>query len=154
MTQGGFSIREAIESDEALIAEHLRRIAIELGTSPDSIREDWLEKTLQFIERARRELRYRGFVADIEGEVIASTSCQVLELYPMVSQEYQKGYIWGVYVEPAYRRQGIATKLMREAVFYLKQIGCTKVVLHASNTGRFLYAKLGYIESNEMSINL
>ena len=72
----------------------------------------------------------------------------------MVSEEYQKGYIWGVYVDPTYRRQGIATKLMKQAMIYLKEIGCTKAVLHASDTGKMLYSNLGYIESNEMVLNL
>lgn len=150
MQQGNFTVRDAVDGDEAIIAEHLCRIAIELGTSPDSIQEDWLERTFHFIERARKELCYKGFVAEIGGEVIASTSCQILELYPMVSREYQKGYVWGVYVEPAYRRQGIATKLMEEAMSYLKSIGCTKAVLHASDRGKLLYSSLGYAESNEM----
>lgn len=148
------TIREAMRSDEPIIAEHLRSIALELGASSHSIRQDWLEKTLSFINRARQELRFKGFIAEINDEIIGSSSCQILELYPMISEEYQKGYIWGVYVEPAFRRQGIATKLMNQAMIYLKEIGCTKAVLHASDTGRMLYSSLGYVESNEMTFSL
>ncbi|MDZ4877137.1 MAG: hypothetical protein CLLPBCKN_006572 [Chroococcidiopsis cubana SAG 39.79] len=72
----------------------------------------------------------------------------------MVSEEYQKGYIWGVYVKPSYRRQGVATKLMKEAMIYLKEIGCTRAVLHASDTGKLLYSSLGYAQSNEMVLSL
>jgi ribosomal protein S18 acetylase RimI-like enzyme len=154
MTEKILTIREAVKSDEIVIAEHLCHIALELGVSPNSIRQDWLEKTVQFIERARQELRYKGFIAEINDEIIGSASCQILELYPMVSEEYQKGYIWGVYVDLAYRRQGVATKLMKQAMIYLKEIGCTKAVLHASETGKFLYSSLGYVESNEMVLSL
>ena len=129
------TIREAIHSDEAVVAEHLRHIAPELGFSHESIRHDWLERTVQFIERARQELYYKGFIAEVEGKIIGSASCQMLELYPMVSEAYQKGYIWGVYIEPEYRRQGIATQLMQRAKSHLQEIGCTKAVLHASDTG-------------------
>lgn len=148
------AIREAIESDEVVIANHLCQIALQIGVSPKSIRRDWLDRATKFIDRARRELQYKGFIAEINDCVVGSASCQILELYPMVSQEYQKGYIWGVYIEPSYRRQGIATRLMKEAMVYLKGIGCTKIVLHASETGRLLYSSLGYRESNEMVLSL
>jgi ribosomal protein S18 acetylase RimI-like enzyme len=148
------TIREVIKQDETTIAEHLCQIAIESGVPPSSIRQDWLEKTTRFIDYARCELRYRGFVAEQDDKIIGSASCQILELYPMVSEQYQKGYIWGVYVEPSYRRQGIATKLMQEAMTYLKEIGCVKAVLHVSDRGKLLYSGLGYGESNEMVISL
>lgn len=154
MTEKILTIREAVKGDEIVIAEHLCHIALELGVSPNSIRQDWLEKTVQFIARARQELGYKSFIAEINNEVIGSASCQILELYPMVSEEYQKGYIWGVYVDRAYRRQGVATKLMKQAMIYLKKIGCTKVVLHASDTGKLLYSSLGYVKSNEMVLSL
>lgn len=148
------TIREAIKQDEVIIAEHVCYIAYELGLLPRSIRQDWLEKTIKFIERARRELCYKGFVAELDDKIIGSASCQILELYPMVSDQYQKGYIWGVYVEPSYRRQGVATELMQKAMNYLKDIGCTKAVLHASEQGKLLYSSLGYTESNEMVVSL
>lgn len=144
------TIREANEQDGVVVAKHLRLISLELGCLEASIRHDWQDKTIQFIERARQELSYKGFIAETKGEIIGSASCQILELYPMVSKSYQKGYIWGVYVDLAYRRQGVATQLMYQAMSYLKEIGCTKVVLHASDTGKRLYTSLGYQENNEM----
>ena len=154
MANLAFKIREASKHDESVIAEHLCHIALELGLPAHSIRQDWLEKTLHFIDRAQQELQYQGFIAEYNREIIGSASCQILELYPMVSAAYQKGYIWGVYVEPAYRRQGVATQLMRQAMVYLKDIGCTQAILHASETGKLLYSSLGYQESNEMVLNL
>ena len=137
-----------------IIAEHLCQIALELGLSKESIREDWLQKTIQFVERAYQELSYKCFVAEIEGNIVGSASCQILELYPMLSEAYQKGYIWGVYDDSAHRRKGIATKLMNRAASYLQMIGCTQVVLHASDLGKELYFSLGYRESNEMVLHL
>jgi ribosomal protein S18 acetylase RimI-like enzyme len=148
------TIREAMQQDEALIAKHLCQIAHEIGFPTSSIRQDWLEKTSQFIDYARRELRYKGFVAELNDEIIGSASCQILELYPMVSDQYKKGYIWGIYVEPPYLRRGLATKLMKQAMIHLKEIGCTKAVLHASDQGKLLDSSLGYTESNEMVVSL
>ncbi|MEO1145458.1 MAG: GNAT family N-acetyltransferase [Cyanobacteria bacterium J06638_22] len=147
-------IREAMQQDEEIIAKHLCQIALELGFPSSSIRQNWLEKTIQFIDYARRELHYKGFVAELNNEVIGSASCQILELYPMVSDQYQKGYIWGMYVESAHRRKGIATQLMQKAMAHLQEIGCTHAVLHVSEQGKLLYSRLGYTESNEMGISL
>ncbi|NEQ44396.1 MAG: GNAT family N-acetyltransferase [Leptolyngbya sp. SIOISBB] len=147
-------IREAIKPDETIIAQHLCQITIELGFPGSSIRQDWLEKTIQFIDYARSKLQYKGFVAEQNEKIIGSASCQILELYPMVSNQYQKGYIWGVYVEPSHRRQGVATELMEQAMTYLKEIGCTTAILHASEQGKLLYSRLGYVQSNEMVVSL
>ncbi|MEO1210514.1 MAG: GNAT family N-acetyltransferase [Cyanobacteria bacterium J06638_20] len=147
-------IREALQQDEEIIAKYLCQIALELGFPSSSIRQNWLEKTTQFIDYACRELHYKGFVAELSNEVIGSACCQILELYPMVSDQYQKGYIWGVYVEPAHRRKGIATQLIQKAMAHLRAIGCTHAVLHASEQGKLLYSRLGYMESNEMGISL
>ncbi len=154
MTEKILTIREAIKQDETIIAQHLCQIAIELGFPRSSIRQDWLEKTIQFIDYARSKLQYKGFVAEHNENIIGSASCQLLELYPMVSNQYQKGYIWGVFVEPSHRRQGVATALMEQAMTYLKEIGCTTAVLHASEQGKLLYSRLGYVESNEMVVSL
>jgi ribosomal protein S18 acetylase RimI-like enzyme len=77
-------------------------------------------------------------------------------LYPVPFQpSYRKiGYIWGVYVEPDYRHQGIGRSLTQMNLDYLKTIGCTRAVLHASPLGRSVYEQLGFQPNNEMLIEL
>ncbi|MEM7064926.1 MAG: hypothetical protein AAF572_17425 [Cyanobacteria bacterium P01_B01_bin.77] len=48
----------------------------------------------------------------------------------------------------------IATQFMQTAQRYLKSIGCTRAVLHASATGKLVYERLDYVDSNEMVLNL
>jgi ribosomal protein S18 acetylase RimI-like enzyme len=62
--------------------------------------------------------------------------------------------IWNFYVQPDYRRQGIATKLTEMAIAHLKSLNCTKAVLHASPSGKPVYENLGFATSNEMMLNL
>ena len=85
----------------------------------------------------------RGF-----GVVVGSSSCQLYAgLYPnAIKHNHRKqGYIWGVYVEPTYRRRGIAKKLTNYCVDYLKSIGCTRVVLNASPDGKPVYTSVGFV---------
>jgi len=151
------NIREATLQENSLIAEHFYQLWRDNDVPANSIESDWLEITLQFIDRARQELGYKAFVAEVEGRVIGSTSCQLFAgLYPQaLTKEYRKyGYIWGVYVEPPSRDQGIAKKLTLQAIAYLKSIRCTRVVLHASPLGKPVYSSLGFSESNQMQLDL
>ncbi len=77
-------------------------------------------------------------------------------MYPhILKPEYRKyGYIWGIYVEPDYRRQGIVKKLMAEAIACLKSIGCIRAILNTSPLGKPIYSHLGFHESNEMRLDL
>lgn len=157
LTQQHIAIRKATAQDDALIAKHFYLMWIDIGVSDDSIHPNWFDMTLEFIGQARRDLFYQGFVAEVDGAVVGSVSCQLYAgLYPdVLKQQYRKyGYIWGVYVEPSYRRQGIAKRLTSIAVDYLKEIGCTQVVLNASPAGKPVYESLGFSSGNVMSLNL
>ncbi len=150
-------IREASKHEDFLIARHFYQLWRDNDVPPQSIQDDWLEITLQFIERARQELGYKAFLAEIDGEVVGSAGCQLFAgLYPhALADEYRKyGYIWGVYVEPPFRGQGIAKRLTAMTVDYLKSLGCTQAILHASPLGKPVYSSLGFSQSNEMRLNL
>ncbi|WP_293058707.1 GNAT family N-acetyltransferase [Okeania sp. SIO2B3] len=151
------NIRTANLSEYHIIAEHLYKMWQALGVPIDSIESNWLEITKEYIDNAREKLFYQGFIAEVDNKIVGSVSCQIFSgLYPnILKAEYRKyGYIWGVYVEANYRRQGIAKKLMEEAIAYLKSLSCTKAILHASPQGKPLYSHLGFDKSNEMRLDL
>ncbi|MGD1713682.1 GNAT family N-acetyltransferase [Dapis sp. BLCC M172] len=151
------NIRTANSQESSLIAKHIYVMWQDIGVPKDSLQYNWLEITKEYIDKARQQLFYQAFLADINNTIVGSVSCQILpDLYPnILKPEYRKqGYIWGVYVEPDYRRQGIAKKLMGEAITYLKSLSCTQVILHASPQGKFLYPHLGFDENNEMRLDL
>lgn len=151
------NIREASSHEDSLIAEHFYQLWQDNDVPIHSIQSDWLDITLQFIERVRRELCYKAFVTEVDGTVVGSASCQLFAgLYPHVlAEQYRKyGYIWGVYVEPPHRGQGLAKKLTIMAIDHLKSLGCTRVILHASPLGKPVYSSLGFSPSNEMRLDL
>ncbi|KST67233.1 GNAT family N-acetyltransferase [Mastigocoleus testarum] len=150
-------IRETTVREDFLIAKHFYEMWLDVGVPEDLIHSDWEDNTLTFIEQARQNLFYQGFVALVDGVIVGSASCQLFAgLYPnALKPEYRKyGYIWGVYVEKPYRRQGIARKLTRKTIEYLQEIGCTRAVLNASPEGKPVYEGLGFINSNAMHLDL
>ncbi|MEI2577690.1 GNAT family N-acetyltransferase [Scytonema sp. PRP1] len=151
------TIREATQQEDSLIAEHFYQMWQDIGVPDEAINPNWFEITLQFIEQARQDLFYKAFVAEVDGGVVGSASCQLYSgLYPNVFiPEYRKyGYIWCVYVKPSYRKQGIAKQLTSATVNYLKALGCTRAVLNASPLGKPVYESLGFSNSNAMQLDL
>jgi GNAT superfamily N-acetyltransferase len=150
-------IRAATAAEDSLIAHHFYRMWLDNQIAEDAIAIDWLETILQFIHQARQTLDYQAFIAEIEGQVVGSAGCQRFAgLYPNVMKAVERcdGYIWGVYVEPAYRGRGIATQLTQQTMTYLKAIGCTHAVLNASPSGKPVYSRLGFTDSNLMRLDL
>ncbi|MBH8562813.1 GNAT family N-acetyltransferase [Nostoc sp. CENA67] len=156
-TEKNISIREASSQEDSLIAQHSYQMWQDLGFSDEAINPEWLEITLEFIEQARQNLFYKAFVAEVDNIVVGSVGCQLFAgLYPNIFKaEYRKfGYIWGVYVEPFHRRQGIAKHLTKTAIAYLKEIGCTRVILNASPLGKPVYSSVGFSEGNAMELDV
>ena len=58
--------------------------------------------------------------------------------------------VLNVYVEPARRRGGVAEALMQTVLSALARLQIRRVVLHASDAGRGLYERLGFVPTNEM----
>jgi ribosomal protein S18 acetylase RimI-like enzyme len=149
--------REATQQDDAAIARHFFQLWRDNRVPETRIQSNWLEITVQFIQQARQQLDYCAFLAESEGTIVGSAGCQRFAgLYPQVLTEQQRlyGYIWGVYVEPAYRQQGIAKALTQQTIAHLRSLHCTHAILHASPIGKPLYLGLGFIESNEMRLDL
>ena len=61
--------------------------------------------------------------------------------------------VLNVYVEPEWRRRGVAGALMRAVLDALGERGIRRVVLHASADGRQLYERLGFVPTNEMRLS-
>ncbi|MBW4669970.1 MAG: GNAT family N-acetyltransferase [Cyanomargarita calcarea GSE-NOS-MK-12-04C] len=151
------NFREATLQEDSLIAEHFYQMWLDNNVSSESIQPDWLDINLQFITKARQDLCYKAFIAEVDGKLVASVGCQLFAgLYPnILTENYRKyGYVWGVYVYPNYRRQGIAKQLTNMAIAYLKSINCTRVILHASPQGKPVYPQLGFCDSNEMRLDI
>lgn len=147
------SIRPAGPDDHDALADAFYKMWIDNGMTSDDFISDWKDKTLAFMTDAERGNQGRAFVADDSGIFAGAAQCLISrKLYPQALKPDVRldGYIWGLYVEPAYRRTGLATRLTEACVTYLDSIGCTRVVLHASPTGKPVYAALGFNQTNEM----
>ena len=60
--------------------------------------------------------------------------------------------VLNIYVEPAWRRRGVAERLVRTLLAALAERGIRRIVLHASDEGRRLYERLGFVATSEMRL--
>lgn len=157
LTQPVLQLRASIPEEDSLIAAHFYQMWLDLDIAAAAIEPDWLNITRQYIQQARQELHYQAFVAEMNGQVVGSVSCQRFAgLYPLIlkAEHRNYGYIWGVYVESAYRKRGIATHLTQRSIDHLKSIGCTHALLNASPLGKSVYDRLGFAPTNAMQLDL
>ena len=61
----------------------------------------------------------------------------------------KKAYIMNMYTKPDYRRQGIAFKTLDLLVSDAKTKGINAISLEATDMGRPLYTKYGFIKMND-----
>ncbi len=150
--------RPATPSEDPTIAEHFCQMWQDIGIPAEQIKPEWEALTMDFIAEARAHLDFQAFVAEAtDGRLIGSASCQQFAgLYPRILKPSQKlrGYIWGVYVESEYRRQGIGRRLTARAVDHLRDIGCTHAILHAAPMGQSVYSGIGFESANQMTLDL
>jgi ribosomal protein S18 acetylase RimI-like enzyme len=95
-------------------------------------------------------------VAEVDGTLVAASGMIYQQLPPSVANPTGRAaYIMNVYVAPAFRRRGLATKLLKILVATARQARCRRVTLHAMPGARTLYAKLGFVaRANEMKLEL
>ena len=106
----------------------------------------------RYFARAMAEDTLVVWMALYGGEIVANAGLTLYDVPPSCSCVNGKiGYISNVYTLPRYRGQGIASILMEQLMAEAKARGCTKIVLNATDMGRPIYEKYGFVDAqNEM----
>jgi len=149
--------RQIPQSDIPIAQELRAKMIREMGgghNDPDVAHPTWRQHYDDFY---RSRMAHDGaalFLAEVEEKPVG-----VAAVYLMVNHRseifgFQSAYISNVWVEPAWRRRGIASKLTRMAVEWARQKGCEVVRLRSSKMGRPVYAGLGFVTTDEMEFRL
>ena len=97
-----------------------------------------------------------GWLAETpEGEAVASAGLSIYYLSPKPTNiSGRVGYLSSFYTMEPHRRQGLAKRLLDEAIQYAREIGLPVLKLHASPHGKPIYATAGFEDLNEMGMML
>jgi GNAT superfamily N-acetyltransferase len=146
--------RTATVADAALIASHRRAMFAAMckydEASLDLVRRASEPWTARMIEAGR----YIGWITTDEGRPIASAGMLLLDWppHPFDPATQARAYLLNVFVEPEYRRRGLARALIDRCLDEASRRGISVVSLHASEEGRPLYHSLGFRSTNEMML--
>lgn len=88
-----------------------------------------------------------AWVAEDECGVLASGAALLRRLCPRPghAEGGTEAYLLNFFTEPAARRRGAATAVMKACLAWCAERGITRIVLHASADGRRVYEPLGFV---------
>jgi len=153
-----FQIRPATSADAEIIAWHRARMFQDMGEISESAFETLRTTARTRIEEWLERGEYVGWLASCDDKpnvIIAGAGICLHRILPRprnhsaVSEERQ-GTIVNVFTEPEWRKRGIAALLLKEIIKWSDTKHLDRLVLHASEEGRSLYEKLGFVSNNEM----
>ncbi len=108
---------------------------------------------------------YIGWLAAPENQldkIVAGAGVQLREVPPHPEPNAdgkidivsgRQAIIQNVFTEPEWRRRGLAALLIKRIIDWTHAQGIESLVLHASDEGRALYERLGFIATTEMRFN-
>lgn len=149
-----FIIRQAAVADAAIIVSHRRRMFEDMGYNDRAILEAQERGFISWLRERLENGLYRGwFAVDAGGAVVAGAGLWLLDWPPgPMGIAPFRGYILNVYTEPAYRKRGLARRLVTTAIEWCHAQNITAISLHASDEGRPVYESLGFVATNEMRL--
>jgi ribosomal protein S18 acetylase RimI-like enzyme len=155
-----FGVREADATDIPFLARHRVGMFRDMGQLASHHEETLERATAAYLREALPRGEYLGWIAEDNATppaVIGGAGVQLRPILPRPGAEDlelgPEAIVLNVYVERAWRRRGIAESLMRALLDALASRGIRRIVLHASDDGRRLYERLGFVPTNEMRLS-
>ena len=92
-------------------------------------------------------------VLAFDEDVIGCATICYIDVMPTFSHPSGKrAHLMNVYTNQKYRRQGIACEMLKMLINEAKEKGVTEISLDATESGRPLYKKMGFIDSHECMV--
>lgn len=154
-----FRVRLATPADAPVLARHRAKMFRDMGTLPADQYAPLLAAAEHDLAAWLESGEYVSWVVsplDRPSEIVGGAGIQIRKLLPRPvpgSPAIRLGpeaIILNVFTERAWRRRGVARRLMEHAIAWSRDHGIARLVLHASSDGRPLYESLGFESTNEM----
>jgi GNAT superfamily N-acetyltransferase len=152
-------IRRATLNDAAILAKHRVAMFRDMGALEAASESALTEASTAYFTAAVPRGEYLAWLVHASGSeqaVVAGGGVLVRTLLPRPDADKRRlligseALVLNVYVEPEWRRRGLARSLMETILDWARGAGIARVVLHASGDGKPLYESLGFISTSEM----
>ncbi|MGY3901345.1 GNAT family N-acetyltransferase [Aeromonas lusitana] len=140
-------IREALAADIPALVALRMQLFCEVGELATSEADPALwQATRDYFTQSMQEGSARSWVVEVDNALVA---CGTLALF--VRPPYpgnlagREAYVLNMYIRPAWRRRGLAGGLLDAMLAHAREQRLGKLWLHASDEGRPLYERLGFL---------
>ncbi len=126
---------------------------LDAGQPDDERMAEMLQAFLPWVRGKLLEDRYIGWLASEGSEIVGGAGLWLMEFPPHFLQIGPvRGYLLNFYTAPDFRGRGLAKVLLKKVVEEARRRGCEVLTLHASESGRPIYEKNGFKQTNEMML--
>lgn len=124
------------------------RAANKLGDDVDM--REVKKQTLEYYKNALKDDSHSAYLVFDADTFVGAGAVSYFQVMPTFHNPTgKKAYIMNMYTKPSYRRQGIAFKILDLLVTEAKVRGITAISLEATQMGKPLYTKYGFVKMND-----
>ncbi|MFH1369776.1 MAG: GNAT family N-acetyltransferase [Planctomycetota bacterium] len=149
------NIQEAIRDDIKQLAIHHRKMFEEIwekkGQKLEAAKAQEIEKA--YSEKLEKQISAgscKAWVVKNGNQLVASGAISIISFVPVPNDtNYNIAYLHSMYTEKKFRGKKFARQIIEKAIQYCKNNGINRIVLNASDEGKPLYKKIGFVSSPE-----
>jgi GNAT superfamily N-acetyltransferase len=155
-----FVVRNAAPPDAAVVARHRAEMFRDMGHLPEAVYQDLVDQTVAYLSEAIASGQYIGWLVSVQTspDIVAGAGVQLRRILPRPTAAEghtrivlgREAIVLNVFTERPWRRKGIARLLMQHVLDWASHADIDRLVLHASDEGRILYERLGFVPTGEM----
>ena len=151
-----FQIRRGTAADIPVITRQRLGMFTEMHIGDPSVYEAYASEFGEFAAQWMSSGAFHSWLAETgTGEIVGGGAVLVVP-WPAnpKDRKQQRAFLLNVFIEPGFRRRGIARSLVQEMILWCRGQGFGSVFLHASDAGRPLYQSMGFQPTTELRYDL
>lgn len=142
--------RATIEDIEELIRTRIIVLRAANKLSDDEDMSDVEKESYTYYERTLKSEEHIAYLVYDNKKFIGAGGVSFYQVMPTYhNPSGKKAYIMNMYTAPEYRRQGIAIHTLDLLVKEAKEYGVSQIALEATDMGRPLYEKYGFVKMED-----
>lgn len=142
--------KAVLEDIEILTETRITVLRAANQLSDDVEMSDVKEQSYLYYQKALSEDSHVAYLVFDGNEFVGTGGISFFQVMPTFHNPTgNKAYIMNMYTKPEYRRKGIAYKTLDLLVAEAKQRGIDAVSLEATDMGKPLYKKYGFVKMND-----
>ena len=150
------SVHPAELRDLAVLVHQRRAMWKALGVRNNELHEKGDQVYKRWARARLRNHQLMAWVVESDDGKIAGGGCVWLQ--PVQPRPHRvsmvQPYLLSMYTDPHFRRRGVASMVVKQAIKWCRKNRYERLMLHASEMGRKVYSKLGFKRTWEMRLDL